>query len=485
MFLSTPPSRVATEKRVQSVAKLACLSTPPSRVATLFAGCPLFSLHRVSIHATLAGGDNETAVCNPPIRCFYPRHPRGWRRCRIARCRPSTTFLSTPPSRVATLRGGHAARWIVFLSTPPSRVATICTCRNLSRTHCFYPRHPRGWRHRFLSTSYNDFKFLSTPPSRVATCRARSSAMTVSVSIHATLAGGDPQCHAAVFRKVGFLSTPPSRVATLSSCNHLSAEKFLSTPPSRVATRTCWAMAFRLPFLSTPPSRVATPGFRHLFTPLSVSIHATLAGGDSGRHCPCEHGKVSIHATLAGGDPITVAARPCTLCFYPRHPRGWRPAPARRSRPPRQCFYPRHPRGWRRFFALEMCYSPSVSIHATLAGGDGLILKQEENTNEFLSTPPSRVATRYAQIDVMQPDVSIHATLAGGDNSGKGRFEWEEVFLSTPPSRVATFGHQRNVLVHGSFYPRHPRGWRRQKCTKMYSVFCAKGKKLSVKSKII
>lgn len=39
-------------------------------------------------------------------------------------------------------------------------------------------------------------------------------------------------------------------------------------------------------------------------------------------------------------------------------------------------------------------------------------------------------------------------------------------------------------LVTEYFYPRHPRGWRRQKCTKMYSVFCAKGKKLSVKSKI-
>ena len=59
MFLSTPPSRVATIMRGKSVHdEYMFLSTPPSRVATVFtvlAG----ARHLVSIHATLAGGDVE------------------------------------------------------------------------------------------------------------------------------------------------------------------------------------------------------------------------------------------------------------------------------------------------------------------------------------------------------------------------------------------------------------------------------------------
>ena len=54
------------------------LSTPPSRVAT--------NLHRgfaggvrVSIHATLAGGDDVDRLRLADLRGFYPRHPRGWR----------------------------------------------------------------------------------------------------------------------------------------------------------------------------------------------------------------------------------------------------------------------------------------------------------------------------------------------------------------------------------------------------------------------
>ena len=38
-------------------------------------------LRRVSIHATLAGGDwKYPSWSNPRGVCFYPRHPRGWRR---------------------------------------------------------------------------------------------------------------------------------------------------------------------------------------------------------------------------------------------------------------------------------------------------------------------------------------------------------------------------------------------------------------------
>ena len=56
----------------------------------------------------------------------------------------------------------------------------------------------------------------------------------------------------------------------------------------------------------------------------------------------------------------------------------------------------------------------------------------------FLSTPPSRVATIAGLIVNADFDVSIHATLAGGD--GKAALKLARIirFLSTPPSRVAT-----------------------------------------------
>ena len=167
------------------------LSTPPSRVAT-----PLYWI----------------AAAVPS--CFYPRHPRGWRQGVLCAAGAVYAFLSTPPSRVAT---GGQARCVLthmFLSTPPSRVATSQILQHLRIPESFYPRHPRGWRqhaafravcrrhvsiHATLAGGdrvVSDFAtpsavFLSTPPSRVATSPVRI-----------------------LSENNAFLSTPPSRVAT-------------------------------------------------------------------------------------------------------------------------------------------------------------------------------------------------------------------------------------------------------------------------------
>ena len=193
------------------------LSTPPSRVATT-----IWTMDR-----------------SKPL-CFYPRHPRGWRRSEADFAEwVKLTFLSTPPSRVATATPSTV--WSAAMSFYPRHPRGWR--RQLryqgKRQQCFYPRHPRGWRPgdlvitgRFLAA------FLSTPPSRVATGIYNFHNNVFYVSIHATLAGGDS------------LQRLPKR----------HKPKFLSTPPSRVATiRKLCALA-----------------------PLGVSIHATLAGGD----CP-------------------------------------------------------------------------------------------------------------------------------------------------------------------------------------------------------
>ena len=80
-----------------------------------------------------------------------------------------------------------------------------------------------------------------------------------------------------------------------------------------------------------------------------------------------------------------------------------------------------------------------VSIHATLAGGDNIRLFVQLLIRQFLSTPPSRVATGMRDGYSREEGVSIHATLAGGDVKYDLRKAAPSVFLSTPPSRVATY----------------------------------------------
>ena len=192
-------------------------------------------------------------------------------------------------------------------------------------------------------------------------------------------------------------------------------------------------------FLSTPPSRVATHCGGPLRPRTNVSIHATLAGGDAqgiddsladsgvSIHATLAGGDgrvlvdfvvvhVSIHATLAGGDlSVWLYGAAASKCFYPRHPRGWRHASIYNVFLS-LCFYPRHPRGWRQVITMALFGGPSVSIHATLAGGDA-----------------------RSQSPVKTP----------------------RMFLSTPPSRVATGRWGLTGRCGRCFYPRHPRGWRR------------------------
>ena len=158
-------------------------------------------------------GQNPTSCRHS---CFYPRHPRGWRH----------EFLKLHPDAM------------MFLSTPPSRVATA----------------------DIVAKDESPKEFLSTPPSRVATFASSAMRSIASlVSIHATLAGGDPASASRSNIRSMFLSTPPSRVATRrpkGTGRH--QERFYPRHPRgwRQIQGRClrqWAL-----FLSTPPSRVAT-----------------------------------------------------------------------------------------------------------------------------------------------------------------------------------------------------------------------------------
>ena len=109
LFLSTPSARRAT-RRAGSVRGMAVfLSTPSARRATR----PL-RLHpphtHISIHALREEGDEQGPGRHPCAGDFYPRPPRGGRRCAIGVDDVVRIFLSTPSARRATRRSvqfGH------------------------------------------------------------------------------------------------------------------------------------------------------------------------------------------------------------------------------------------------------------------------------------------------------------------------------------------------------------------------------------------
>ena len=126
---------------------------------------------------------------------------------------------------------------------------------------------------------------------------------------------------------------------------------------------------------------------------------------------------VSIHATLAGGDSGGVCSFANFGCFYPRHPRGWR-RDFRQCQQHGVCVSIHATLAGGDQLLIQHGSKEIVSIHATLAGGDCLPSSPNSSRTKFLSTPPSRVATSVSFPMSVLDYVSIHATLAGGDMWG-------------------------------------------------------------------
>ena len=262
-----------------------------------------------------------------------------------------------------------------------------------------------------------DMLFLSAPHLAGDGVRQRSEERRrYRFSIHAALAGGDNLVILAAMLDTSFYPRHPRgwRPLPLVAKRGFSF-RFLSTPPSRVATALrCQAAEHLLSFYPRHPR-----GWRRVADLIGhvlhdVSIHATLAGGDETIRLGFGQLSVSIHATLAGGDDISSRL----VCFNTV----FLSTPPSRVATVRVKAYP-----------LKIL----VSIHATLAGGDG------------------RVVRGWGGVCV-----SIHATLAGGDVKFCPSDKFADEFLSTPPSRVATVSLRLGVKFKARFYPRHPRGWR-------------------------
>ena len=259
----------------------------------------------VSIHATLAGGDSIALPARRLLRRFYPRHPREWRPINSAASATITSgFYPRHPRGWRRAIRASLSLWKPFLSTPPSRVATVCGLCRTPPQSCFYPRHPRGWRRQHLPA-----------------------AMGVRyVSIHATLAGGDCRLRLPRRNNSGFYPRHPR-----------GWRRVPETP--KAASIFCFyprhPRGWRLTSLQTPrgsccfyprhPRGWRPPEIAAMMVPQCVSIHATLAGGDL-MIAAVSTGWTSFLSTPPSR--VATAALPAVQaqgsCFYPRHPRGWR-----------------------------------------------------------------------------------------------------------------------------------------------------------------
>ena len=145
-FYPRPPRGGRPVSRAAACVFFQFLSTPSARRAThlnVIRKC-FFS---ISIHALREEGDFRPPWCRCSEADFYPRPPRGGRRCGSGEIQLFLEFLSTPSARRATVGRGFGNGGL----------------RN------FYPRPPRGGRLLPVLTCRTTALFLSTPSARRAT----------------------------------------------------------------------------------------------------------------------------------------------------------------------------------------------------------------------------------------------------------------------------------------------------------------------------
>ena len=195
-------------------------------------------------------------------------------------------------------------------------------------------------------------------------------------------------------------------------------------------------------FLSTPSARRATSRRQAVRCSTAISIHALREEGDAEHKLSERDLEISIHALREEGDDNTTERGRIQKYFYPRPPRGGR----RRS-------FLQH--------GLQLCISihalreegdswtvaptptpTNISIHALREEGDQAGMGEEPQGDRFLSTPSARRATR-----------------------GAGTHPGAHGFLSTPSARRATWKKAVSPTAKPYFYPRPPRGGRRQNYT--------------------
>ena len=269
------------------------------------------------------------------------------------------------------------------------------------------------------------------------------------ISIHALREEGDIPYFFYFVKRFLFLSTPSARRATwASTSSKIGGKNFYPRPP-RGGRRTQFQnRTDRRTFLSTPSARRATSRGQQARGVTKYFYPRPPRGGRLG---------VVGHGILS-----------CD--FYPRPPRGGRPfdlrdavngfvflstPSARRATQPSRSqtqrtsyFYPRPPRGGRRA-RLRARACMSIYFYPRPPRGGRQQQKQRRlKSEQFLSTPSARRAT-----------------------SGMIYSPRSSKFLSTPSARRATAATISEITPTTDFYPRPPRGGRRDQLFTLDGVF--------------
>ena len=212
-----------------------------------------------------------------------------------------------------------------------------------------------------------------------------------------------------------------------------------------------------------------------------ISIHAPLAGCDSGMMAIITDAYISIHAPLAGCDTVSPDSGYDYLSFQSTHPLRGATLPPLTTAPPPGYFNPRTPCGVRLKAALDSKLSTHFNPR-TPCGVRPCTNAVIVRPSPFQSTHPLRGATQAAQghragskFQSTHPlrgatgsfadlghsvVISIHAPLAGCDKMPSKRAAPPRKFQSTHPLRGATRRHHRREKRLRNFNPRTPCGVR-------------------------
>ena len=263
-----------------------------------------------------------------------------------------------------------------------------------------------------------------------------------------------------------------------------AAAKFLSTPSARRATTALTAARTTVEFLSTPSARRATWQLLRLPDHRSISIHALREEGDHrlrpfnalrflflstpsarratfGVHPVASLVGISIHALREEGD--------CSWKRNIRHIQRFLSTPSARRATPRLYrstantgyFYPRPPRGGRLRVLQAQNQTERISIHALREEGDRWPRLPTTASGYFYPRPPrGGRPSAAATVSITMPFLSTpSARRATPDPAGA---VVSDQFLSTPSARRATSRSSFRSRPAAYFYPRPPRGGRRQ-----------------------
>ena len=191
----------------------------------------------------------------------------------------------------------------------------------------FYPRPPRGGRHR----------------------RCHRMSLHKTISIHALREEGDMAALSRSTPSWGFLSTPSARRAThgnaeLESSMDISIHALREESDPRLLL-SCLRESGN--FYPRPPRGERLHGYSKSESSMDISIHALREESDANTVKQRVYFLISIHALREESDYHNYPLLLRGFYFYPRPPRGERPEHHAESRTNLD-FYPRPPRGERR-----------------------------------------------------------------------------------------------------------------------------------------